>query len=87
MGMHRLCPEGVAVKRAWWCLSVLAFPLFALAFVVSLPRLLLNEWPRRLAKQAARPFLYCVKRTQGWRKVGALWVKGERVNRRKAVRP
>lgn len=71
-------------RRGWWVLAALSFVVLVLpVLVLNLPRFLL-EGARWVGRHAVRPSLYCRRRAQGWSKVGALWTKGERVNRRRA---
>jgi hypothetical protein len=73
------------MRRLWWCLHVLAMPLFVLAILINLPRLCI-EWLRWAGKQLVRPMLYCRKRSQGWRKVRPLWTKNATNDNRRRVR-
>lgn len=72
----------------WRVTAVCLFPLFVLATLVVLPWALSN-WLHRRAQRfgawVAEPFLVAVHYSRGWRKVGDLWVKGGRGNRK--VRP
>jgi hypothetical protein len=72
----------------WRVAAVCLFPLFVVATLIVSPWAL-SQWlhvrARRFGAWIAEPFLLAVHHSRGWRRVGDLWVKGQKPNRK--VRP
>ena len=63
-------------RSTWRVLQWLAFPLFVLAILLSLPNLLMRDWAPRVGKWLASPFMHCRDRANGWLVLGGVRTKG-----------